>query len=160
MPLYLGTEEAGTSSFALQDFLPTPVTFLKESHALDVASLVFGVLVVYALLHNHKHTKDRPIPKWARYLGMVFAIVLLASSHWLTIAYRWKLAEVLGAFIKSQLIPLYQSNSVWNSIGLIANITYWALLLGLIVYIWRARMSLGAGVLRLSHLFSAANERV
>lgn len=160
MPLYLGTEDAGTSSFTLQDFLPTPVTFLKESHALDVASLLLGVLVVYALLHNHKHTKDRPIPKWARYLGMLFAIVLLASTHWLSITYRWKLAEVLGAFIKSQLIPLYQWNSVWNSIGLIANVTYWTLLLGLIVYIWRARMSLGAGVLRMSHLFSSANERV
>ena len=159
MPIY--TEgQVGPGQSTLQDFLPTPVTFLRDSHALDVASLLFGALVVYAFLHNRTHNKDCVVPRWARYIGMGLAAMLLAAAHWLAIAYRWQLSQVLRTFIKAQLAPVYQWNTVWSSIGLLANVAYWALLLAFLVYLWRARVSLGAGVVRLLRFFTSANERV
>jgi hypothetical protein len=160
MPLDLGTEHAGTTTSTLQDFLPTPVTFLNESHALSIAFLLLGALVVYALIHNHKHSKDTPVPRWSRYFGMLLAVLLLAAAHWPAIAFRPELAGVLGEFIKSQFGPLYQWNPIWSSIGAIANFSYWALLLVLAVYVWQARTLLGAGVIRLMRFFGAVNERV
>lgn len=159
MPLYLGTEDAGTQSLKLQDVLPTPITFLRESYAIESVALVLGLAVVWlVLLHGANRTQSAP--RSARYLGLVLAVVILATANWLAFQFKWKLAIYLGAPMMARLSRAKQYSTAWYELANFANFVYYSILVGFVVFIWLRRETLGNGVLRIISLVKSANDKV
>jgi len=154
MPLYLGTEDAGTQSFTLQDVLPTPITFLRESHTIESVALVLGLAVVWLVLLNGAN-RIQSAPKAAKYVGLVLAVAILAIANWLAFRFKWKLAIYLGEPLMAQLSPVKQYSTTWYELAGLANFVYYSTLVGLGIFIWLRRETLGKGVLRIISLVRA-----
>jgi hypothetical protein len=159
MSLYLGTENVGTKSFSLQDFLPTPITFLRESHAIESASLILGLAVVWLVLlryTNHPHSA----PRSARYAGMALAMAILVAANWLAFQFKWAFAIYFGEALMAQLSPLKQHSMIWDTVAKVANFSYYSILVGLFFLIWLRRETLGRGVLQIISIVKGVNSKV
>jgi len=159
MPLYLGTDDAGTSQFSLQDFLPTPITFLRESLAIESLALILGLAIVWlVLLHGADRTQSAP--RAAKYFGLALAVVTLATANWLAFRFKWKLAYFFGEPLMAQLSPLKQYSTTWYAFADFTNFAYYSILVGLVLFIWRRRETLGSGALRIICFVKSAHEKV
>lgn len=159
MPLYLGTEEAGTQSFTLQDVLPTPITLLRESHVIETTALAIGFAIVWFVLLRGVN-QAQSVPREARYAGMGLAMATLATANWIAFRVKWELATYLGTALMAHLSPLKQYSTTWYTLAKVANLAHYSILVLLILLIWQRRETLGQGVLRVVSLVKSANGKV
>lgn len=159
MPLYLGTEGAGTQSFTLQDVLPTPITFLRESHAIESTALALGFAIVWLLLLRGGN-QLQSAPRAARYAGMALAIAILATANWLAFRFKWELTTYLGEALMAQFSPLKQYSSTWHTLAKVANFSHYSILVGLFFLIWLRRDTLGRGLMRIISFLKSATGKV
>lgn len=159
MPLYLGTEDAGTPSFTLQELLPTPITFLRESHAIESAALVLGLAIVWLVLLRGTN-QPQSAPMAARYAGMALATAILVTTNWLALRFKWELATYFGEALMAQLSPLKQYSLTWYTLAKFANFSHYSIVVGLLFLIWLRRETLGRGVLQIISLVKSPNSKV
>jgi uncharacterized membrane protein len=144
---------------ALEDFLPTPVDFLSESHAMALCFSLAWLVYLLVILKNQASYHQIP-SKTSKYSAIALTITMFIITFILESKYTYMLSYKIGNIVKKYVSINFFYNNNWSLLIDFVNYTFYFVLLATIYVSWKSCRGLAINIDRIFHSIISLHKHV